>query len=116
MKKPYLESEVEDLKARFPNLIKEIQVYPSGTNFDKDGNADEDPVCYIIKKPSKSLLHLINSPEFKNDTEKANNAIIANCVLLGDKERIEEDASIFSGVIDTLAGLIGSSRVELKNV
>jgi hypothetical protein len=34
--------------------------------------------------------------------------------LLGDRQLIEDDASVFSGLIEVLAGLIQSSRVELK--
>lgn len=114
MSKKYTQEEVEALKAKYPNVIKEVDIYPSGTTFDKDGNSSEDPVSFIIRKPSKSLLNLLNSDELKGNANKSNDAIISNCVLLGDRQLIEDDASVFSGLIEVLAGLIQSSRVELK--
>ena len=58
--KPYTQAELEDFKAKYPRVVREIEVYPSGTTFDKDGTPSEEPACFLVKKPSKSLLSLIN--------------------------------------------------------
>lgn len=117
-KKPYTQEQLEDFKLKHPKVIRELVVYPAGTNFDKNGNADEQPAYFIIKKPSKSLVSLINSKEYKGEAniDKANDAIIKNCVLAGDMELLENDASIYTGVLEQLANLISASRVELKKV
>lgn len=115
-KKPYTQEQLEDFKLKYPKVVRELVVYPSGTEFDKEGNTDEEPAYFIIKKPSKSLVHLINSKEYKGDVEKANQTMISNCVLAGDTELLENDASVYTGVIEQLANLIQASKVELKKV
>ena len=115
-RKPYTQEQLEDFKLKYPKVVRELVVYPAGTEFDKEGNTDEEPAYFIIKKPSKSLVHLISSKEYKDNADKTNEAIIANCVLAGDMELLENDASVYTGVIEQLAGLITASKVELKKV
>ncbi|MDY3343772.1 hypothetical protein PG326_00690 [Riemerella anatipestifer] len=118
MNKPYTQEQLEDFKLKYPKVVRELVVYPSGTSFNDEGNADEEPAYFIIRKPSKNLVSLINSKEYKGEenVDKANDAIISNCVLAGDMELLENDASIYTGVIEQLASLITASRVELKKV
>ena len=113
-KKPYTQEQLEDFKLKYPKVVRELVVYPSGTNFDKEGNSDEEPAYFIIKKPSKSLVSLVNSKEYKGNDDKINDAIIKNCVLAGDMELLENDASIYTGVLDILANLLSASKAELK--
>lgn len=115
-KKPYTEEQLEDFKLKYPKVVRELVVYPSGTTFDKEGNADEEPAYFIIRKPSKSLVSLVNSKEYKGNDDKINDAIIKNCVLAGDMELLENDASIYTGVLDILANLLSASKAELKKV
>lgn len=115
-KKPYTQTELEDFKLKYPKVVRELVVYPSGTNFDKEGNADEEPAYFIIRKPSKSLVSLINSKEYKGNDDKINETIITNCVLSGDMELLENDASVYTGVLEQLANLISASKAELKKV
>ncbi len=114
--KPYTEQEIQDAKAKYPRCVRELEVYPADTNFDNKDKADQEPARFLIKKPNKALMDLLGSKAYKNDTEKANKAIIDNCVLKGDLELMKNDASIYTGVIEQLAGLIQSSRVALKKV
>lgn len=114
--KPYTEVEIQDAKAKYPRCVREIEIYPADTNFDKDGKADQEPAYFLIKKPNKALVDMLGSKEYKNDTDKANQAIIKNCVIAGDMELMENDASVYTGVLEQLAGLVQSSRVALKKV
>jgi hypothetical protein len=118
MKKIYSEEKVNEWKAKYPHVVQELEIYPSGTEFDKDGKPSEEPVYYLVRKPSKPLLSLLTSEEYegKKNIEKANDAMIKNCVLEGDLERMENDASIFSGLIEKLAGLVNATKVSLKKV
>ena len=43
-------------------------------------------------------------------------ALIKNCVLAGDMELLENDASIYTGVLDILANLLSASKAVLKKV
>ncbi len=62
------------------------------------------------------MVSLVNYKEYKGNDDKINDAIIKNCVLAGDMELLENDASIYTGVLEQLANLIHASRVELKKV
>jgi len=62
------------------------------------------------------LVSLVNSKEYKGNDDKINDAIIKNCVLAGDMELLENDASIYTGVLDILANLLSASKAELKKV
>lgn len=118
MKKPYTQEELENLKIKYPKVVRELVVYPADAVFDKDGKSDDIPSYFLIKKPSKTFVELLGSKEYQGEEnqDKANKAMIANCVLAGDFEDLENDASIFLGVVSELARLIQSSKVELKKV
>ena len=60
------------------------------------------------------MVNLVNSKEYKGNGDKINDAIIKNCVLAGDMELLENDASIYTGVLDILANLLSASKAELK--
>lgn len=57
------------------------------------------------------MVSLVNSKEYKGNDDKINDAIIKNCVLAGDMELLENDASM-----DILANLLSASKAELKKV
>lgn len=116
MKKPYTEEDIAQAKAKYPHVVRELIVYPSETEFDKDGKPSEEPAYFLIKKPSKALVYMANSAEFKGKEQDLTEAIITNCVIKGDLERADNDASIFSGLNQKLSELINSTRVELKKV
>jgi hypothetical protein len=118
MKKTYSDEKVNEWKAKYPHVVKELEIYPSGVEFDKDGQASEDPVYYLIRKPSKALLNLLSSKEYKGEqnTEKANDAMIKNCVLEGDMERMENDGSICTSLLEKIANLVNATKVTLKKV
>ena len=62
------------------------------------------------------MVSLVNYKEYKGNDDKINDAIIKNCVLTGDMELLENDASIYTGVLDILANLLSASKAELKKV
>ena len=112
MKKTYTEEQIEAYKAKYPNVIGEVTLVPS--KFDE--SEEDDPCYFLVKKPSKALLTMLGSKEYKDDSEKANNALISNCVLAGDMEMLENDSSVFTGLIDKLINLSNVTKVQLKKV
>lgn len=114
--KKYTEADIEGYKAKYPNVIREIAVYPSGTTFTEEGEADEEPAYFLVKRPNKHLLALVTSKEYQEQPDKANEAMIKNCILAGDMEWLENDASIYMGLITELSKMLQSSRVSLKKV
>ncbi|MGV4493116.1 hypothetical protein, partial [Ornithobacterium rhinotracheale] len=79
--KPYTEQQIQDAKAKYPRCIREIEVYPADTNFDKNGNADQEPAYFLVKKPNKALVDMLGSKGYKdklNSTCKCNRILINN--------------------------------------
>ena len=112
MTKAYTEEQIEAYKAKYPNVVGEVTLVPS--KFDE--SEEDDPCYFLVKKPSKALLTMLGSKEYKDDSEKANNALISKCVLAGDMEMLENDSSVFTGLIEKLLNLSNVTKVQLKKV
>ena len=102
----FSESVVEDFKLKYPHCLKVVEIYP-----DED---TEEPLKFLIKKPSKSLVYLLSSKEFDENIQKSSDAMIANCVLAGNMEILEDDAAVFSELVATISSLMKGARTELK--
>lgn len=101
--------QVEAAKARYGSkCLKILEVFP-----DEDS---EKPVEFLIKKPSPSLVYLLSSKEFENNIEKSSNAMITNCVLAGDAELLENDASVFTEIVERIGSLTKTATSKLKKV
>lgn len=112
MRKTYTEEQIETYKAKFPNVIGEVTLVPS--KFDE--SEEDDPCYFLVKKPSKALLTMLVSKDYKDNPEKANDALINNCVLAGDMDLLENDSSVFTGLIEKLISLSNVTKVQLKKV
>lgn len=85
----------------------------------KDGEAEqpaEEPVLFLIKKPSPALVYLLSSKEMENQIEKSSSAMISNCVLAGDADLLNNDASVFTELVERISGLTKSAKSSLKKV
>lgn len=114
--KNYTQQDIDAFKAKYPRVVREVSVYPSDVEKDENGNPTEEPVCFLIKKPSQNFIRLIQSKEYRGDEGKTADAAIKNCVLAGDMEMLENDGSVYIGLVEQLMALIQSSKVELKKV
>ncbi|MFJ1429490.1 hypothetical protein ACILE2_01630 [Capnocytophaga canimorsus] len=112
----YTQQDIEAFKAKYPRVVREVSVYPSDVEKDENGKPTEEPVHFLIKKPNQNFIRLIQSKEYSGDTDKIADAAIKNCVLAGDMEALENDGSVYMGLVEQLMSLIQSSKVELKKV
>ena len=112
MQRTYTEEQIEAYKAKYPNVVGEVTLVPS--KFDE--SEEDDPCYFLVKKPSKALITMLGSKEYKDNPENANNALISNCVLAGDMEILENDSSVFTGLIEKLVNLSNVTKVQLKKV
>ncbi len=105
----YSTEQVEYAKAKYGSkCLKILEVFPDDDT--------EEPTQYLIKKPSPSLVYLLSSKEFENNIEKSSSAMISNCVLAGDAELLENDASVFTELVEQIGSLTKSARSSLKKV
>lgn len=105
----FSEEIVQASKAKYgAKCLKILEVFP-----DED---TEEPSLFLIKKPSPSLVYLLSSKEFENNVEKSSNAMISNCVLAGDEDLLNNDASVFTELVEKIGSLTKSARSNLKKV
>jgi hypothetical protein len=107
-KPTFSESVVEDFKVKYPHGLRIIEIYPEEDSV--------EPLKYLVKKPSKALVYLLSSKEYENDIQASSDAMIANCVLAGDLDILEQDASIFTELTSRIGDLMKGARSELKKV
>lgn len=107
-KPTFSESVVEDFKLKYPHGLRIIEIYPEEDSV--------EPLKYLVKKPSKALVYLLSSKEYENDIQASSDAMIANCVLAGDLDILEQDASIFTELTSRIGDLMKGARSELKKV
>ncbi|MDY3317772.1 hypothetical protein PG630_10690 [Riemerella anatipestifer] len=108
VKPMFSESVLEDLKLKYPYGLRILEIYP-----DEDA---KDPLKYIVKKPSKSLVYLLSSKEYEGNMQASSEVMLSNCVLAGDMEALEQDASVFSELVSRIGEMMKSARSELKKV
>lgn len=100
--------QVEAAKAQFgAKCLKILEVFP---------DEDSEPVEFLIKKPSPSLVYLLSSKEMENNIEKSSSAMITNCVIAGDEDLLNNDASVFTELVEKIGSLTKSARSSLKKV
>ncbi len=102
----FSESVLEDLKLKYPYGLKIVEIYPEEDS--------AEPLKYLVKKPSKALVYLLSSKEYEGDVQASSDAMIANCVLAGDMDVLEQDASIFTELTSRIGDLMKGARSELK--
>lgn len=101
--------QVEAAKVKYgAKCLKVLEVFP-----DEDS---ENPSLFLIKKPSPALVYLLSSKEMENNIEKSSSAMIANCVIAGDVELLNNDASVFTEIVEKIGSLTKSARSSLKKV
>lgn len=99
---------IEDAKAKYGSkCLKISEIFP---------DEDSEAVSFLLKKPSKNLIYMLGSKEYENDVEKSSKAMIANCVLAGDAELLENDAAIYTELVTLIGSMAKASRSSLKKV
>lgn len=109
--------QVEAAKAKYGSkCLKIVNVFVDGNLEESQDVQEEEPVPFLIKRPSPALVYLLSSKEMENNIEKSSSAMIANCVLAGDAELLENDASAFTELVEVIGSLTKSARSSLKKV
>lgn len=104
----YSTEQVEAAKAKYGDkCLKIAEIFP-----DEDSAA----VPFLLKKPSKNLIYLLGSKEYENDVEKSSKAMISNCVLAGDNNLLENDASVYTELVTLIGSMTKAARSSLKKV
>ena len=84
----FTEAEHKDLKEKYGNRLRMVSVET------EDGRYD-----YLVIRPSRAHMMLVASKGKDGDFEAANNVLIQNCVVAGDRKAIEEDYAVYSTLL-----------------
>lgn len=90
----FTEQQRNELLAKYGNRLRMVTVVT------EDGRYD-----YLVIRPSRAHMMLVADKGRDGDYEAANNVLIANCVVAGDKEVLEEDFAVYSGVMQAIQSL-----------
>lgn len=87
----FTEAEHNDLKDKYGNRLRMVTVQT------EDGRYD-----YLVIRPSRAHMMLVASKGKEGDFESANNVLIQNCVVAGDKQAIEDDYAVYSTLLTAI--------------
>jgi len=105
----FSQEQIEAAKAKYGSkCLKISEIFPN--------EDDEEPVRFLLKKPSKNLIYLLGSKEYENDVQKSSKAMISNCVLAGDAQLLENDASVYTELVSQIGGMAKAAKSSLKKV
>ncbi|MFR8837918.1 hypothetical protein [Bacteroides sp.] len=74
-----------------------------------DGRAD-----FLVIRPSRQHMMLVASKGKDGDYEAANNVLINNCVVAGNRELIDEDFAVYSTVLQVLQQLTEANQAFFR--
>lgn len=74
-----------------------------------DGRAD-----FLVIRPSRQHMMLVASKGKDGDYEAANNVLINNCVVAGNRELLDEDFAVYSTVLQVLQQLTEANQAFFR--
>jgi hypothetical protein len=81
-----------------------------------DIESDEGILTYIIRKPGRKEIDAMAHHKSNNDVTKANNVLISNCILHGDKDIIERDGDVYAEVLLKISALVKKRESAIKKL
>lgn len=109
--KVYSDENMQEFISKFGERnIVEISVYTE----------DKYKFMYLVKRPSKAVIQAVAELENKPENQKLAKDITSiqnlmeGCVLAGDKQAYESDASIFTVLMKEIGALMHQSKTDLK--
>jgi hypothetical protein len=76
--------------------------------------AEGDILEFIIRKPTRSVIEAVGN--CKGDATAANKILIANCVLAGDGDALENDGDVYGDVMKGVGSLMKTQQSTLEKL
>lgn len=99
----FTEEEYAAQEAKFGRRLRMVTVETD------DGRAD-----FLVIRPSRQHMMLVASKGKDGDYEAANNVLIQNCVVAGDRNILDEDFAVYSTVLQVLQQLTEANRAFFR--
>lgn len=103
-KKPkvFSDAEVEVFQDKNKSRGKVLKVeYPS--------EVSDEPASFWVAKPNREQISIITDVATKS-TMKGNDLLINTCVLAGDLDQLQDDDSLYFGLLETISGLYEAKK------
>jgi len=71
---------------------------------------------FIARRPNRSVMDAIGEYGVKKQVAEANKVLIANCVLGGDMDLMENDGSVYTALLEQLERLVTRKRASVKKL
>jgi len=110
---------IQDWKAKYGmDALQELTVVVKS---DKKNVEDKEVVSqqlakYIVRTPTRTVLDVVGQHGIDKDVAKSNKALIANCVLGGDMDVLEQDGGVYAAVLKQIQNLITTKEVSIKKL
>lgn len=69
---------------------------------------------FVLRKPNRTVMEAIGEPASKGNVAKVNQIFIANCVLGGDMEALENDGDVYAEVLSQIVELTSKAKSKVK--
>lgn len=99
----FTEEEYAAQEAKFGRRLRMVTVETD------DGRAD-----FLVIRPSRQHMMLVASKGKEGDYEAANNVLIQNCVVAGDRNLIDEDFAVYSTLLQVLQQLTEANQAFFR--
>lgn len=73
-----------------------------------------DELEYLIRKPNRNVIEAVS--QLNGDLTKTNKILIANCVLAGDADSLENDSDVYGEVMKQLGALMKGATSTVKKL
>ena len=101
----FSETEITALKAKHGKRLRYLKV-----------TTDDGISEFIIKKPNRATSMAVKESLDKKNEEGAASIMLANCVIAGDIEDIEDDAEVLTKVTSFITGLVNKGEISAKKL
>lgn len=99
----FTEEEYAAQEAKFGRRLRMVTVETD------DGRAD-----FLVIRPSRQHMMLVASKGKEGDYEAANNVLIQNCVVAGNRNLIDEDFAVYSTLLQVLQQLTEANQAFFR--
>lgn len=99
----FTEEEYTAQEAKYGKRLRMVTVVTD------DGRAD-----FLVIRPSRQHMMLVAAKGKDGDYEAANNVLINNCVVAGNRELLDEDFAVYSTILQVLQQLTEASQAFFR--
>ncbi len=107
------EDMIRDWKAKYGfNSLRSCEVIV------EEGTEGKEPIIanFVLRVPSRTVVDRVGELGAENKIGDSNKVFIANCVLGGDMDMLENDGAVYSKVLKEIGKLMAAKKSTVKKL